>query len=80
MEMETRISGIPCVIRVDSYFRQRPNPRAENSDDYLGYVEIYWTVCDRNGRPAPWLERKATDEDSQRIEAELIEQLQGEIA
>lgn len=41
--------------------------------DYYGYTEMDWFVCDRRGRPAPWLERKLTDNDRQRIEDEIAE-------
>lgn len=80
MEMETRISGIPCVIRLARYFRQKPNTRADNPDDYYGYVDLEWQVCDRNGRPAPWLDKKLTASDRRRIEAALIDALEGATA
>lgn len=30
-----------------------------------------WTVCDRRGRPAPWLTKKLTDRESDRINGEI---------
>jgi hypothetical protein len=44
--------------------------------DYRGYTECEFDILDRRGRPAPWLERKASDEDRQRIEQEITEQLE----
>lgn len=72
--MLTTIAGIPCWIEIDDVFVQKPDSRADNPDDYFGYAEIEFTVCDRNGRPAPWLERKMKDEDRMRIEVEILEQ------
>lgn len=71
--LETRIQGIPCIVEMTSYFRLAPQGRsADSSDDCYGGHEIEFTVCDRRGRPAPWLERKMTDADYDRIEDELI--------
>jgi hypothetical protein len=44
--------------------------------DYRGYTECEFDILDRRGRPAFWLERKASDEDRQRIEQEITEQLE----
>ena len=71
--MDSYISGIPCWIEVDRVFVQKPNSMADNPDDYYGYSEVEFTVCDRRGRPAPWLERKMTHKDTQRIELEILE-------
>ena len=73
MEMEYRISGIPCIIRV-THFESVKGSFSRNADsdlDYYGYVDASWEVCDRRGRPAPWLERKVTD----RIEDEIYNAL-----
>ena len=70
-----RIAGIPCVIRVDSFYRQAPDYNTWDSDlDYHGYVEAEYTICDRRGRPAPWLERKRTPDDDTEI-VEAIEEI-----
>jgi hypothetical protein len=80
IEHNTRVAGIPCIARVTYSHYTKPDTSTWASDwDYHGGWTLDWELCDRNGRPAPWLERKATDEDRQRIEAELIEQL-GETA
>lgn len=80
MEIETRVAGIPCIARVTHYFRQAPHRGSAHtcdSDlDYYGYTECEFDILDRRGRPAPWLERKATDKDRQRIEQEITEQLE----
>ena len=52
---------------------QKPNSMADNPDDFYGYSEVDFTVCDRRGRPAPWLERKMSDKDTQRIKEEILE-------
>jgi hypothetical protein len=80
MEIETRVSGIPCIARVTHYFCEAPHRGSAhtcNSDvDYRGYTECEFDILDRRGRPAFWLERKASDEDRQRIEQEITEQLE----
>jgi hypothetical protein len=35
--------------------------------------EFEFTILDRRGRPAPWLERKLTEADSDRLLAEYLE-------
>jgi hypothetical protein len=71
--MESRIAGIPCRIEVLDVFVQKPNLQADNPDDYYGYTEIDFGVCDRRGHPALWLEAKMTDDDRHRIETEILE-------
>lgn len=71
--MDSRIAGIPCQIDVLRVFVQKPNSRADNPDDFYGYTEVEFDVCDRRGRPAPWVEAKMTDEDRSRIETEILE-------
>jgi len=72
-EIETRIAGIPCIIGVEEYQRGSYNKWCDSDMDYYGYTE--WVVCDRRGRPAPWLERKMSSKDESRIQAEIAEQL-----
>ena len=77
MEIETRVAGIPCIARVTHYFRQAPlGPMADSDWDCYGYTNCEFDILDRRGRPAPWLERKATDDDRQRIEQEITDQLE----
>lgn len=73
MELESRIQGIPCRVRVDYYFKQKPLGIHCDSDlDALGYTDMQYTILDRKGYPASWLEKKMTDRDISQIE-ELIE-------
>ena len=75
MQIESRISGIPCIIRV-TYFDGVAGSYSYNAPsdmDYYGYTESEWEVLDRNGRPAAWLERKLTDADRSRIDQEIEE-------
>jgi len=78
-EIESRVAGIPCIIGVVEYFSVAGSysQNAASDWDYHGYSESEWVVCDRRGRPAPWLERKLTDKDSSRIESEIAEHLEG---
>lgn len=70
--METQIAGIPCTIRVDYVSVTPPDSRADSDWDYEGYTEFDYTVCDRRGRPAPWLAKKLTSDDEARIQDEYF--------
>jgi len=74
--IDTTISGIPCKARVDRVDIVPPwngSPHTcPSADDYHGYSEVEFTVCDRRGRVAPWLERKMTGADHERIESEIL--------
>lgn len=65
--MDTRIAGIPCTIRVAYASVTPPNSRADSDWDYYGYTDFDYEVCDRRGRPAPWLAKKMTPADEARI-------------
>ena len=72
--LSTRIAGIPCLVQLTHYSPYRDNRRG-HIDSWLpdDPEEIEFEVCDRNGRPAPWLERKLTEKETARIEQELLE-------
>ena len=73
VEMETRICGIPCIVGVATYNQVKGSHdfHAASDVDYWGYEEIEFDVMDRNGRLAPWLERKMTDQDYAKVEKEI---------
>lgn len=69
----SRVAGIPCLIHVEwveqvagSFHHDAPSDL-----DYTGYTESVWSVRDRRGYPAPWLEKKLTPKDENRIESEV---------
>ena len=71
-EIDTRIAGIPCQIKIDYYFRQKPlGPQADSDVDCYGYTDAEYTVLDRRGYPAMWLQRKIDQRTADRI-MELI--------
>jgi hypothetical protein len=72
-QIETRVAGIPCIIGVIEYSSTSGSYsyNAASDWDYYGYSESEWEVCDRRGRPAPWLAKKLTDEDEAEIEKEI---------
>ena len=73
-EIDTRISGIPCGIRVDRVDGQDGDSSNDASDwDHNGYADIEFTVLDSKGYPAPWLQAKLTDEEIADIENEILE-------
>lgn len=70
-EIETTVAGIPCIIGVTEYSSVAGDSRADSDWDYYGYTEAEWEVCDRRGRPAPWLAKKLTSKIEADIEAEI---------
>jgi len=65
--ISVRIHGIPATIQLHSYLKVPPCLSADNPDDYYGYEEADYTILDRRGYPAPWLEKLATDTDRDAI-------------
>lgn len=74
-QFASQVAGIPCIIRVDHYFKQDAwNGSSWSCDsdmDYYGYEEIEYTVLDRKGYKADWLSRKITPKDHVRITREI---------
>lgn len=71
--MDFKICGIPCIIEFSAQYT-KPDLNSWASDiDYYGGWDIDYTVCDRNGRYAAWLERKITPEIESDIESAIIE-------
>ena len=60
-------------------FVQRPlGPRCDSDLDCYGYSEVEFDVLDRNGRPAPWLEKKMSESERSEIEGLLLEEMSDE--
>lgn len=79
MNIETQIAGIPCQVQVDHCFVQKPlGPDCDSDWDCYGYSEVEFTVLDRKGYPARWLEAKMSPEDSDRITDEILKEITNE--
>jgi hypothetical protein len=75
-DIDSNVQGIPCGIKVDRCFVNEPmGPSADSDWDCYGYSEIEFTVLDRKGYEAPWLQAKLTDDDIDRIEIEILESM-----
>ena len=76
-EIQTRVAGIPCIIGVIEYSSTSGsyNYNAASDMDYYGYTDCNWEVCDRRGRPAPWLAKKLTSKEESRIEREVAQHM-----
>ena len=81
-QFASNVCGIPCIIRVDRYFKQRAwrgSVHSCPSDlDYYGYEEIKYSVLDRKGYPAAWLERKLGPREHSRITEEISQVMREE--
>lgn len=75
--IESRISGIPCIIQITDFVKIAPWKGSihscPSSDDYYGYIDCEFKILDRKGYDAPWLERKMTHEEEARITEEIEE-------
>ena len=76
---EFTISGIPCQILIDSFDSQEGsfNMRAETPEDFYGYTDAEYTVLDRKGYKAAWLDRKIDDETHNEIVDEIKNYVKG---
>ena len=55
------------------YLVQEPDYTNDCSDvDYYGYEELDFTVYDRKGYKAPWLEKRMSDQDVEKIKTEIV--------
>ena len=70
-EFESTVAGIPCIIHITSYSGGRPATHWEPCE----YPEVEIEVCDRRGRPAPWLERKLDSKARADLETEALEHI-----
>ena len=81
MEFETTCSGIPCIVRVTYWEPYRPAFISGPPEDCYpaegGCGD--WEVLDRNGRKAPWLEKKLKGNclELERLEREVFEHMEG---
>lgn len=62
-KLQAVVCGIPATIELHNF-----------DIDGNNLVDVQYTVCDRRGRAAPWLERKMTMMDRSRV-MELIARL-----
>lgn len=73
MEIKTYVAGgLPCIARVTSYSAPRNNRRG-HPEDWLPdeQEEIEFELLTLKGKPASWIERRASDKDRDRICDEL---------
>ena len=73
-KINSTIKGIPCIINVTYYHHCKGSQsyNAPSDLDYYGFTEIEFDVLDRKGYKAPWLERKLTEDEIERIEREIV--------
>jgi hypothetical protein len=79
-EFESRVCGIPCIIRVtdwEAYVPAQTSGPPERCYPSEG-GEGHWEILDRKGRPAAWLERKLTGDDRERIDAEVFNHMENQ--
>lgn len=74
MQIQTHIAGgLPCIARVASYTPYRRNRRG-HPETWLPDDEedIEIELLTLKGKPAPWMEKRASDKDWERITDDLL--------
>lgn len=71
--VDITIAGIPCLAEVTHFVKVKGSYSADSDWDFYGYTEIEYTVRDRTGYRAPWLEQKLTDRYREEIERVIDE-------
>lgn len=66
------VNVIPCFAYVHDYQVVKPNLKADNPLDYFGYTELEYTLYDRKGYRAHWLDKI---EDKKGLADETREQI-----
>ena len=69
---DSKVAGIPCQIRVDEY--TVVPPWRGSASTCPSSDEIVYTVLDRRGREAMWLERKKTAD----MHEQILEEIRGQ--
>jgi len=76
---EVRARGIPCLALITHYHYEPPGRHAphlcNSTDDFYGFTEIEFTLLDRNGREAPWIDAKMSGTDYEYVEEQIIDQM-----
>lgn len=76
-QIPTKINGIPCLVKVTSFFYQPPSGRSplrcSDPTELYGDYECEFEVLDRKGYRADWLSEKITSKDYERIEGEILD-------
>lgn len=80
IELLSKVQGIPCIVRVTSWSANVPAQVSGPPERCYPAEggESAWEILDRNGRPAAWLEKKMTDDDRYRIDAEIFNHMENE--
>ena len=81
MYFQTKVAGIPCYCQVDYHSPYRPmRITGSGFGDAIApvYEEFEFTILDRRGYPANWLEKKLKPEDTTRLLEEYNLETTGE--
>ena len=81
MIFNTKVAGIPCQCKVTNYTPPIPmmvyGPGMADADPPED-SEFDFTLLDSKGYPAPWLEKKLTPQDVERLEEEHVIELKAQ--
>jgi len=73
MIFTSKVCGIPCQIQVTYFQPYSPGQFTAAPEDcyYNEPAAVEFEVLDRRGRSAPWLQKKLTAAETERIEQEV---------
>jgi len=77
-EFETRVCGIPCIVRVLSWEPYVP-AKVSGPPEHCYPAEGgcgEWEILDTRGRLAPWLENKMTDKDHRLLSEKVFNHME----
>ena len=76
-EFQSRIAGIPCIIRVNYSAGKAGNIWGPPENCYPSEpADVEFEICDRRGRHAPWLERKLNTKGWLRLESQVLDYIE----
>jgi hypothetical protein len=75
----SRVAGIPCLIEITHYAPGTAAYQRGHPDEWMPEepAELEFQVCDQRGRLAPWLQRKLTAVDEDRITEQAYRKVAG---
>ena len=69
-DFSTRVAGIPCICRVTTRYTEAIPDKETGLPDHDTFD---FEILDTRGRKAPWLSKKLSEKDSDRLREEFLD-------
>lgn len=78
IEIDARVCGIPCIVRVLEWEPFVPMYTGGHPDNWMPEEGGHgsWEILDKRGRPAPWLERKMKQPDIDAVNSLVYDRME----